>query len=86
MNSVKTAVIFNQFEEGISYHLFDGDHSNLHMVYINGDHEEKQIDDLLYLMYGSIDGNGEIKNNVELLEWREEVLKGAKVIECGFWL
>lgn len=85
MNSEKTAVIFNQLDAGISYHIFEGNHSKLHMVYINGDHEQELIDDLLYLMYGSIDGCENHQNEIELLEWREEVLKGALVIECGFY-
>jgi hypothetical protein len=80
---MKTAIIYNQFEEGISYHVINGDYSHLHSVYVNGDEEEKE-DQLLEIIQDS-EGYA-TKGKVSLDQFAEAISAGAKLIECGFYL
>lgn len=80
---MKTAIIYNQFEEGISYHVIDGDYSHLHNVYVNGDEEEKE-DQLLGILNDS-EGYA-TKGKVNLQKFSLAISAGAELIECGFYL
>lgn len=80
---MKTAIIFNQFEEGISYHVFDGDYRHLHNTYVNGGEEEKE-DQLTKIIQDS-EGYA-TKGKVSLDQFSEAISAGAKLIECGFFL
>lgn len=80
---MKTAIIYNQFEEGISYHVIDGDYSHLHNVYVNGGEEEKE-DQLLDIIQDS-EGYA-TKGKVSLQQFSQAISAGAKLIECGFYL
>ena len=76
-------MIFNQFGFGLTYHVFEGDHSHLHGIYING---EKNWDELNSLIYGNSEGEPEMLNEVSSQELAKAIVKGAKLIECGFHL
>jgi hypothetical protein len=81
---MKTAIIFNQFEEGISYHVINGDYSHLLNVYINGNAEQELINELNSLIF---DEEGySTKGKVSLDQFAEAISAGAKPIECGFYL
>lgn len=80
---MKTAIIYNQFEEGVSYHVIEGDYIHLHNVYVNGGEEEKE-DQLLGILNNS-EGYA-TKGKVSLQHFAEEISAGAKLIECGFYL
>jgi hypothetical protein len=93
----KTAMIFNQIDGGISYHLFDSDHTDLHETYINDGNNDSNVNALSILIYGKglADMGGLQKNNDEhwkliLLNevsvecWVNALRAGANYIECGF--
>lgn len=80
---MKTAIIYNQFEEGISYHVISGDFSHLHKIYVNGGEEEKE-NQLLEIIQ---DPEGyATKGKVSLKQFAKAISAGAKLIECGFFL
>lgn len=80
---MKTAIIYNQFEERISYHVIDGDYSHLHNVYVNGGEEEKE-DQLLEIIQDS-EGYAK-KGKVSIDKFSQAISDGARLIECGFYL
>lgn len=76
-------MIFNQFSFGLTYHIFEGDHSHLDKIYINGD---KNWDELNELIYGDSEGGSRMLNEVSTQEAAKAIQQGAKLIECGFYL
>lgn len=80
---MKTVIIFNQFEEGLTYHVVEGDHRQLHEVYVNGG-EEKKEDELIGLLQ---DKNGyHTIGKISIEEFAKEIANGAALIECGYYL
>lgn len=74
-------MIFNQFNFGLTYHIFNGDYSHLNNIYINGN---ENWDELNKLIYGDPEGGALLLNEVSLQEMGSAIADGAKLIECGF--
>ena len=83
--SIKTAIIFSEFPESIRFIVLEGDLSHLHETYINGDSDEDKQDELLQLMYNE-DYKEEKFTEYDISEFRQVIMDGAKLIECGFIL
>jgi hypothetical protein len=78
---MKTVVIFDELEGDLQFFVFDGDIKHLDRVYINSDHDQKLIDELMDLIYED-DGDRKVEFLSEFPI--EEVKNGAQVITAGF--
>ena len=79
---MKTAIIFNEVPETISYFVVDGDHGELDGVYINETEDETLTDKLYTPLFGE-DGYFKYKK-LTLEQFRQEIIDGAYLIEVGF--
>jgi hypothetical protein len=78
-----TIIIFNQYEFGITYHVFKGDYSYLNGIYIN---QSDNWDELNKLLYGKIEGGSKPLNKITLEEFNNIIINNkVKIIECGFY-
>lgn len=80
---MRTAIIFNQFSEGITYCVLNGDYSHFQGKYINSsDLTEEETNEICRAFY---DENWEFSpSSLTLDEFRQEIVNGAKLVECGF--
>ena len=82
---MKTALLFNEFDCGISFFILDGDYIHLDDVYVNSvDCEgEEETDELTDLMYDPVDGHM-LHRKVTKDEFVQAIQNGAAMIVCGF--
>jgi hypothetical protein len=78
---MKTAVIWNEIEE-LKYAVIDGDLSKYHDLYINSivdQDKEELLDELIELQ-----GNWDDSIFCSIEQFRQAIVDGAKLVECGF--
>lgn len=81
---MKTAFIYFEVPERVSYFVEEGDHRHLNGVYINGESDEEKQDQLNAILFDK-DWNNKF-SPISLEEFREEIVKGAFLVEVGFYL
>lgn len=80
---MKTAIIFNEVPENVSYLIIDGDYSRFNNVYIN---TENSTDEAQDDMYSVLFPEHKLVTGVSLEEFRLAIVDGAFFIEAGFLL
>lgn len=80
---MKTAIIFNEVPENVSYLIIDGDYSRFNNVYINSENSTDEAQDD---MYSVLFPEHKLVTGVSLEEFRLAIVDGAFLIEAGFLL
>lgn len=81
---MKTAFIYVEVPERISYFIEEGDFRHLNGVYINGTNDEEKQDQLNAVLF---DKDWENKfSPVSIEEVQQAVKEGAFLVEVGFYL
>lgn len=79
--SHKTALIYNQFAYGLTFHLLEGNYKHLDGILINSREEEELQVELSNLIF---DKEANFKYKVTPEEFEQGVRDGAKIVICGF--
>lgn len=90
---MQTAIIFNEFREGLKYICLQGDYTHFHGIYINlsgapdgvdltDDEYQEVCNNLSEVLYDKA-GNF-VNEQLTLQEFVEKIREGAELIECGF--
>jgi hypothetical protein len=84
--SMKTAVIWNYCNGHIKYLLWDGDHSNLNGAYVGEAYVNDSLEALQWkrdLLKVSYPEGIELVGEVTQDEFKEAIINGAALVECG---